>query len=271
MKVDPAELGGGADEFVPKAKVVKVDTKAELKAIEFSSKQVVIHTYTAGSVNTDLQTVLLSDSPDTVYAFDLTGSLMPQDFVDKCQAMLEDASVAKIGYDIKATFKAFLQLDVAITNVGHDVRMGAFLVNSLIREQSLTALAQGIGYEGEELDNLAPYDCLQRASEIASVMWELHAQQSEAMKQFPKMEDLAKDIEWPVMEVLARMEVEGIGLDAPYLNDMSDRLADKISDVEQSIFGHANKEFNVSSPAQLSDVLFNDMKLPTQGLSLIHI
>jgi DNA polymerase-1 len=66
-----------------------------------------------------------------------------------------------------------------------------------------------------------------------------------------------------VIPVLARMEYEGIGLDAKYLSKMGDELADKISDIEQTIYGHADQEFNISSPSQLSDILFVKLNLPT--------
>jgi DNA polymerase-1 len=62
------------------------------------------------------------------------------------------------------------------------------------------------------------------------------------------------------------MEHEGIKLDVSYLRDMSDRLADHISDTEQQIYGYADQEFNISSPSQLADVLFVKMQLPTQGI-----
>jgi DNA polymerase I len=77
---------------------------------------------------------------------------------------------------------------------------------------------------------------------------------------------LAKDIEWPVIPVLARMEHVGIQLDTQYLAKMSEELADDISDVQQEIFGYADREFNISSPLQLSEVLFEDMNLPTAGI-----
>lgn len=52
-------------------------------------------------------------------------------------------------------------------------------------------------------------------------------------------------------------------LDTPYFKKLSDRLADYISDVEQTIYGLAEKEFNISSPQQLSEILFDTLALPT--------
>src|SRR5688500_14336846 len=70
----------------------------------------------------------------------------------------------------------------------------------------------------------------------------------------------------PLTSVLAGMEREGINLDTECLAKMSDQISDIISDLEQQIFGHADTEFNIGSPAQLADILFTKLQLPTQGI-----
>jgi DNA polymerase-1 len=62
------------------------------------------------------------------------------------------------------------------------------------------------------------------------------------------------------------MEYAGIQLDTEYLGRFSEQIEDNISDLEQEIYGHANQEFNIASPAQLADVLFVKLGLPTQGI-----
>ncbi len=62
------------------------------------------------------------------------------------------------------------------------------------------------------------------------------------------------------------MEVRGIELDGDYLEKMAAELAGKISDIEQTIYGYAEQEFNISSPQQLAKVLFEDLNLPTIGV-----
>ena len=85
------------------------------------------------------------------------------------------------------------------------------------------------------------------------------------MKRTPKLVKLAKDIEWPVIPVLARMEHKGIELDVKYLKKFADEVDDLVSDYEQQIYGHADQEFNISSPTQLAEILFDKLKLPTAG------
>jgi DNA polymerase-1 len=82
----------------------------------------------------------------------------------------------------------------------------------------------------------------------------------------PKVAELAQTIEWPVIPVLAAMEYEGIHLDTEYLKRFSVEIEDSISDLEQEIYGHAETEFNIGSPAQLADILFVKLNLPTQGI-----
>lgn len=172
-----------------------------------------------------------------------------------------------IGHDTKANLQVLYELGVPMPQVDHDVFVGAFLLNPLRREQSLTELAQTeLGYEGSSFEETTDEEFRARAGEVSALIKHLHRQQVESFSGIPKITDLARDIEWPVIPVLARMEHEGIKIDTDYLNDMSDELADDIGDVEQEIYGYADKEFNVSSPKQLSEVLFTDMELPTDGI-----
>lgn len=173
-----------------------------------------------------------------------------------------------VGYDVKSTLKVLLALGVTeFPEVGHDVLIGAFLLNSLRREQSLSELAStDLGYEGSPFENLSPDELIERAPEIIAVIHALHQQQAKALAAIPKLPELAKDIEWPVIPVLARMEYEGIELNTKSLAAMDDEINDMISDIEQQIYGFADQQFNIGSPSQLADILFAQLKLPTTGI-----
>jgi DNA polymerase-1 len=173
-----------------------------------------------------------------------------------------------VGYDVKSSLKVLLELGVKdLPAVGHDVQVGSFLLNPLRREQSLTGLAQAdLGYEGSPFEELDTDELIRRAPEIIAVMKALHDKQQAELKKIPKLPRLARDIEWPVIPVLARMEHTGIQLDTKYLARFADEVDDLISDYEQQIYGHADQEFNISSPVQLAEILFNKLKLPVQGI-----
>ena len=77
-----------------------------------------------------------------------------------------------------------------------------------------------------------------------------------------EMMDLFKNIEMPLITVLADMECSGVKVDRSILEDMEKEMSTRISELEQSIYREANQEFNISSPKQLGVVLFEDLGLP---------
>ncbi len=171
-----------------------------------------------------------------------------------------------IGHDLKHVFKMLLIQGVELPSIAHDTLIGGFLINSLQRETSLTDMAaRDLGVE-TELDTIDLQELITKAATLSAVISHLASRQSEQMSELTDLIKLADKIEWPIISVLARMEVVGIELDCPYLAKMSKEFEGIISDIEQEVYGHANQEFNISSPSQLAKVLFEDLKLPTQGV-----
>jgi DNA polymerase-1 len=144
------------------------------------------------------------------------------------------------------------------------VFIGAFLLNSLRREQSLEELAAADLNVHLAADDGLPG--LGGDAETVAVIRALAEQQANDLAELPTIATLAKDIEWPVIPVLAAMEYVGIRLDTQYLKLMAGQIDDTISDIEQQIYGFADQEFNIGSPAQLADILFNKLKLSTGGI-----
>jgi DNA polymerase-1 len=170
------------------------------------------------------------------------------------------------GYDLKSTIKVLHQLGVKELSVAHDVQVGAFLINSLDRDLHFNDLADRIDMQATDLSEIPPEDIGEFAPNYIAAMAELVNEQQDELVKMPKLAELAKNIEWPSLPVLARMEQVGVILDTDYLAKMSRQFEDEISDIEQTIYGHAEQEFNISSPSQLADVLFNGMGLPTTGI-----
>lgn len=171
-----------------------------------------------------------------------------------------------IGYDVKSSLKTLLSLDANDVLVGHDVQVAAFILNSLERDLSLADLAEREGLQVTDLYDVPTEDLGEFAASYIGALATLTSQQRKDLQAVPQLNDLAKNIEWPVLPVLARMEKLGIALDVPYLEQMSTQLEDQISDLEQTIYGYAEQEFNIASPLQLAKVLFEDMGLPTNGV-----
>ena len=262
-----AETKGTGGSFKSAKKASVINSLDGVKKLDLKPKSgLVVQVRATDAFQQEPTHILLSDSADSVTTIDLTNMQMSE-VAEALKPILTDKRIPKIGYDIKTSIKAFLNVDVEPMPVGHDVRVAAFMINSLIREQSLTSLAQDmLGYEGADLDGVPPEEYAAHAANIVGAIWGLHDAQVALLKEAKKVHELAVETEFPVISVLARMEHEGISLDSTYLKKMGEELSDSISDLEQQIFGHADEEFNISSPVQLADVLFNKMQLPTQGI-----
>lgn len=252
---------------VPNNTLITSDSDLEkLAPAVKSTKELVITGRSLGKHGDRPDMLVISPNEKQCFTLELN-NLTPQKVAAALQPVMADESVLKIGHDIKQTLQICYELGLDITTIGHDTQMAAFLLNSLRKDLSLSELAfTELGYESSDFMNLDPEEFASRASEIVAVIRLLAESQTDELKAIPKLDELAKTIEWPVIPVLARMEYEGIKLDTEYLHKMSGELADQISDVEQEIYGHADQEFNISSPTQLAEILFNKLNLPTQGV-----
>lgn len=247
---------------VPKNRIIDSEDALHKVIIE-PGMQAVIHSRSAGMAGRDPVVLIVSTDPRTVYTFDLT-KVAPE----KVAALLA-AQQSVIGYDVKSSIKTLLGMGLAphaLPPVGHDVLIGAFIINALRREQSLSELARDIGYDGSPFEDLSDEDLMTRAPEIVAVLRALAEQQQDELDLVPKLREVATTIDFPVIPVLARMEYRGIQLDSDYLNHFADEINDTISDLEQEIYGYADAEFNIASPAQLAEILFEKLKLPKQGI-----
>jgi len=244
-------------------KNIVIDTNEKAAELKLGDSEFFyIHSRSAGKHGRKPEVLIISlDGKDT-YTLDLR--------------KLNHAAIAKefkevrplVGYDVKSTLKVLIDMGVKdLPAVGHDVQIGAFILDGLRREQALTDLAQtDLDYEGSPFEDLDTDEIIQRAPEFISVISALHKQQTKGMAEVPKFQELARDIEWPVIPVLAHMEYEGIELDTKYLKKFAVEIDDMISDCEQQIYGYADQEFNIGSPSQLAEILFEKLKLPTQGI-----
>jgi len=245
---------------------IVIDTKDKLNAMNLGkTSELVVYSRCAGKHGKNPQLLIISPDSKTTYVLDLVK--LARESVQKALKSPLLAHCSIVGYDTKATLKVLLELDVELPPVHHDVLIGAFLLNSLRREQTLTDLAEAdLGYEGSSFEDLSTDEVIGRASEITAIIRALYNCQTKDLTKSQKLSALSSKVEMPVIPVLARMEYEGIALDTKYLNVMVEQVSDSISDLEQKIYGYADKEFNIASPAQLSEVLFDKLKLPKEGI-----
>lgn len=242
----------------------KIESDKDLPGVELGGQgNLFIHSRAAGKHGSNPQVLIIGDGQQS-YTLNLE-KLSPAAVKKALEPQLMNRSL--IGYDIKSDIKLLINLDIASGPVAHDVLVAAYLINPLMRAQSLTDLATvNLRFEGSAIEDLPPEDFLERAPEILAIIQKLVDVQQHEFDEAPKIEKLAKTVEWPLIPVLAKMEHKGIKLDTGYLKKISKQLEDSITDLEQTIYGYADQEFNIGSPAQLAEVLFEQLNLPTQAI-----
>lgn len=155
-----------------------------------------------------------------------------------------------IGFDLKSLLKRLLALGYeTLPNVVFDVAQGEFLVNPL------RAVRDAKEYLLDPTPEL-----------ILSEIIRQHNKQEVTFKEDLELYRLAKNIDFKLIKVLAKMEFLGIRIDKAYLKKMSDKLKVEIEKLEETAFNLSGEKFNLSSPKQLSEVLFDHMNLPTKGI-----
>lgn len=155
-----------------------------------------------------------------------------------------------IGFDLKSLLKKLLALGYeTLPNVVFDVAQGEFLVNPL---RAVRDVKEYLLDPTPEL--------------ILSEIIRQHNKQEVTFKEDLELYRLAKNIDFKLIKVLAKMEFLGIRIDKNYLKKMSDKLKVEIEKLEETAFKLSGEKFNLSSPKQLSEVLFDHMNLPTKGI-----
>lgn len=245
-------------------KNVTMEKDEDLKKLKLPpSGKIFVHSRAAGKHGADPLVLILGTKEES---FTLDLSKLDQKAVKNAlDSKLKNLSL--VGYDVKTSLKVLRNLGVIVNEVEHDVLMGAFLINSLLRLQTLTDLATTqLSYEGTSLEDLPTEDFIARSAEFIAIIRELYEGQCHTLKEMPDMEILANTVEWPLIPVLTDMELAGAKLDTKYLEKFSVQLAKSLKSIEQQIYKHADYEFNIGSPVQLADALFIKMNIPTTGI-----
>lgn len=253
------------DKTFPKARLIK--TQEDFNALSISYQEIIlIHSYTEMANQTEVATLIVQG----INRLNQTLNIIELNkFSDKILAdKLKFLSSCKVvGYDTKKTLKLLYSRALPLPIVEHDVLIGAFLLNSLRREQTLTELATAdLGYQGQNVDIYNETELVKKSSQIMTIIHNLYDYQQKKLKEMPKVQRLAKQIEWPVISVLAEMESQGIELDIQYLNKFSLEVDQLINKYEEEIYSFVEQKFNIASPSQLADVLFNKLQLPTLSI-----
>ena len=159
-----------------------------------------------------------------------------------------------IAADVKRLYHGLDNYGVAVRfHEVWDVEQAAFLIDPLKRDRSLNALSGDFSD-----DNSAAYQLAR--------LYKIYREQKVYMSNNSQIARVAYEFDFPVIWALFQMEKRGMKLDDTLLKQMGDELAAEVSELEQQMYFMAGYEFNASSPAQLSEVLFTKLQLPTAGI-----
>ena len=194
--------------------------------------------------------------------------------IDKFKPFFESESIEKIGQNIKYDLKIVAQYGVEIKGKLFDTMIAHYLINPDMRHNmdilsetylkySPKPIEELIGKKGKNqksMRDVALEEIKEYAAEDADITYQLKQNFSPILDK-AETKKLFDEIEIPLIPVLAAMELEGINLDVPFLKSMSVEMAAESNALEQKIYETAGEKFNLASPKQLGDVLFDKMKI----------
>lgn len=166
-------------------------------------------------------------------------------------------------YDYKKLIVVFNRYGIKLPNISFDTMISAYLLNYETKDD-ICYLANNMNY------NIPSYDkkeviTVEEANKRAILKAKFIYSTKDKLYEEMKKEDtiyLFENIEMPLAKVLAKMEIEGIRVDKNILNDMGEEIKIKLELITKDIYNYAGEEFNINSPKQLGEILFDKLKLP---------
>ena len=196
-----------------------------------------------------------SSEPDVIYISSNPESVWTAKIDEISQSMWQLlAQGIVIAADVKQLYHVLDNYGVAVRfHEVWDIGQAAFLIDPLKRDRSLNMLSGDFSD-----DNSAVYQLAR--------LHKIYREQKVYMSNNSQIARVAYEFDFPVIWALFQMEKRGMKLDDTLLKQMGDELAAEVGELEQQMYSMAGYEFNASSPAQLSEVLFTKLQLPTAGI-----
>lgn len=196
--------------------------------------------------------------------------------LSKVQSLLSDKDNLCIAQNLKYDAQVLQNNQVMIHCKTFDTMLASYVLQSSGTRHDMDSLAKkyldyttisfeevaGKGakqktFNQVELESASPYAC-----EDADITYRLYQLFSENLENLPKQHDVFDNIEMPLVSVLQKMERFGVAIDVNKLNQQSEELAIKITELEQQVYTQTGTEFNLSSPKQLQEILYDKLGLP---------
>jgi len=197
-----------------------------------------------------------------------------QALLEELRPFFEAEEIEKIGQNLKYDIKVLDKYNIDVKGPLFDTMLAHYLINPDMRHNmdvlaetylnytpvSITELIGKKGKNQLSMRDVPLEKQTEYAVEDADITFQLAQHFRPELKE-ANTEKLFQDIEIPLLRVLADMELEGINLDKEFLNSLSEDLNNDISNLEKKIYEVAGEEFNIGSPKQLGEILFDKLKL----------
>jgi len=195
------------------------------------------------------------------------------DVIKKLKPLLEDPSVKKIGQNIKFDFIVLFKQGIEMTSM-EDTMLMSYVLDAGKNRHNMDTLSEihlghktisfkeivgtgkkEINFSEVEIERAKDY-----AAEDADITFRLYKKFSKNLK-LEKMINIYEIFEKPLIKILAFMEMEGVEVDNKFLKTLSSKFEKKIKNLEKEIFKISKKDFNIASPKQLGEIIYNDLKI----------
>jgi DNA polymerase-1 len=205
---------------------------------------------------------------------------LPMDNVlSRLKPLLQDPQRPKLGQHIKYDLNVLKRHGIEVAGVRYDTMLESYVLNSTATRHDMDSLAEKyLGYQTIKFTDIAGKGksqisfkqvdldkATQYAAEDADITLRLHERLLPLLAETPALVRLLEEIEMPLVPVLARMEQNGVRLDTALLAKISQELAQRMAELEELAFKAAGTPFNLNSPPQLQEILYEKLKLPVLG------
>ena len=228
-----------------------VSVKLFLKKLE-QQTEVSFHLYTEknGDYETTLKSISFCWQNDICYV--LKSDIKKFDEIIKI--FFENGKIAKISNDLKFDIKVLNTKKITILGDIFDIKLAHYLINPDISHDLINLSNNYLNIiVNKKFEELKDY-------EVSCLTYKLKNLLKSDLEKFNQIK-LYNEIEIPILKTLAKMEIEGINLDVKFLKKLSERTTNELEDITKEIYELAGVEFNISSPKQLGEVLFDKMKI----------
>ena len=185
--------------------------------------------------------------------------------VDLLKPILEDSSVKKVFYDAKHNYYVLKENDITLSGIEYDVLLASYVKDPnrshAIESQALDFLNHIMTERKEVTSDLLHSACTYACDEAYSI-YNLFDYWKKNLSDVEKK--LVEEVEIPLTTVLAKMEYTGVAIDTSYLKSLSDFMTEKLAELEDFIYQLAGGPFNINSPKQVAEVLYDRLGIKSK-------